>query len=122
MKVFDSDILVEHLRGNPSATDLIRVHGRDGAISVLTRFELLAGMRSAERRAVRSLLDALPNLAVSESIATKAGDFARQYRRSHAHISPIGYLIAATVEIHGAELLTMNVRHFPMIPDISPPI
>jgi predicted nucleic acid-binding protein len=31
------------------------------------------------------------------------------------------YLIAATAEVHRADLLTRNVRHFPMFPDLEPP-
>jgi predicted nucleic acid-binding protein len=39
---------------------------------------------------------------------------------SHAHIGAIDYLIAATAEIHGADLVTRKVRHFPMLPDLAP--
>ncbi len=31
------------------------------------------------------------------------------------------YLIAATVVVVDAELLTTNVRHFPMLPGLQPP-
>jgi predicted nucleic acid-binding protein len=77
-------------------------------------------MRSGERHAVRALLDAMDNLAVSEEIAGRAGEWARTYRRSHSHIGAIDYLIAATAEIEGGDLLTLNVRHYPMYPDLSP--
>ena len=122
MKLFDSDVLIEYLRDNPSAADLLvpSVRAEEAACSVLARFELLGGMRSAERHATHSLLDAMINLPVSERVASRAGEMARSYRPSHAHISAVDYLIAATVEQEGADLLTLNVRHFPMFDDLDP--
>jgi predicted nucleic acid-binding protein len=124
MKLFDTDVLIEHLKGNEAATGLLLEASAEGqaACSVLTRFELLAGMRSHERSDVRSLLDTLVNLDCSVDIATRAGGWARTYRRSHEGISPIDYLIAATAELHGADLLTQNVKHFPMFPDLEPAV
>ena len=122
MKLFDSDVLIEYLRDNPAAADLLvpAVRAEEAACSVLARFELLAGMRSAERHATHALLDAMINLPVSETVASRAGEMARSYRRSHAHISAVDYLIAATAEQEGADLLTLNVRHFPMFDDLEP--
>lgn len=124
MKLFDTDVLIEHLKGNDAATRLLLEASEAGqaACSVLTRFELLAGMRSNERSPVRRLLDSLVNLDASVDIATRAGEWARTYRRSHDGVSPIDYLIAATAENHGADLLTQNVRHFPMFPGLVPAI
>ena len=122
MKLLDTDVLIEHLRGNDVARSVVADTARKGeaACSVLTRFELLAGMRSDERHEIRSLLDVLPTLDVTEEISTRACEWARVYRRSHSSISAIDYLIAATAEIEGADLLTRNVRHFPMFPDLKP--
>jgi predicted nucleic acid-binding protein len=124
MKLFDTDVLVEHLKGREAATRLLLDASGAGqaACSVLTRFELLAGMRSEERSEVRGLLDSLTNFETSVDIATRAGEWSRTYRRSHEGVSAIDYLIAATAEIHGADLLTQNVRHFPMFPDLEPAI
>lgn len=122
LKLFDTDVLIEHLKGNQTATSLLLGASAESqaACSVLTRFELLAGMRSNERSEVRILLDSLTNLEASIEIATRAGEWARTYRRSHERVSAIDYLIAATAEIHGADLLTQNVKHFPMFPDLEP--
>lgn len=120
MTIFDTDVIVEHLRGRRAATDLLLGAGDTAAISVLTRFELLAGLRSHERRTVRLLLDSLMNVPVTVDIAQQAGEWARTYRSSHSGIGPVDYLIAASAEAHGAELLTLNVRHYPMFPGIAP--
>ena len=124
MKLFDTDVLIEHLKGNQAATTLLLQASAIGqaACSVLTRFELLAGMRSNERSEIRGLLDSLNNIEASVDIATRAGEWARTYRRSHEGISVIDYLVAATAEIHGADLLTQNVKHFPMFPELAPAV
>ena len=124
VKLFDTDALIEHLRGNSQATNLLIEASSVGqaACSVLTRFELLAGMRANERSQIRQLLDSLTNLETSVDVATRAGELARTYRRSHEGISSIDYLIAATAEIHGADLLTRNTKHFPMFPQLEPAI
>lgn len=124
MKLFDTDVLIEHLKGNQAATALLLMASESGqaACSILTRFELLAGMRSNERSEVRGLLDSMTNLDATVDIATRAGEWARTYRRSHEGVSAIDYLIAATAEVHGADLLTQNVKHFPMLPDLDPAV
>ena len=121
MNLFDSDVLIEYLRGNPASRPLVEDAIRSGvaACSVVTRFELLAGMRSGERGAVRALLEAMTNLDITEAVAGRAGEWARTYRPSHSGIGALDYLIAATAEIEGADLLTRNVRHFPMYPDLA---
>jgi predicted nucleic acid-binding protein len=124
VKLFDTDVLIEHLKGNQAATILLLEASAIGqaACSVLTRFELLAGMRSNERSEIRGLLDSMNNIEASVDIATRAGEWARTYRRSHEGISAIDYLVAATAEIHGADLLTQNVKHFPMFPELAPAV
>jgi predicted nucleic acid-binding protein len=119
VRLVDTDVLVEHLRGSPHTTALLT--GDDLHISVLTRFELLAGMRSAERHVLRALVDAIPNLAVTTETSVRAGAWAREYRRSHSKIGPIDYLIAATAEVHGAQLVTQNVKDYPMFPGLEAP-
>jgi predicted nucleic acid-binding protein len=79
-------------------------------------------MRSNERSQIRLLLDSLTNLEASVEVATRAGELARTYRRSHDGISSIDYLIAATAEVHGADLLTQKVKRFPMFSELEPAI
>ena len=45
----------------------------------------------------------------------------RQFRRSHAGIGPGDYLIAATADVQGFELATLNVKRFPMFKGLRPP-
>lgn len=122
--VLDTSVLVDHLRGSSQAADAMRQDVADGArltASVLTKIEVLRGMRSAERPAVRQLFGALEWIAVSEGIAEAAGQFARRYRSSHHNIEVPDYVIAATADQLSAELWTCNVKHFPMFPGLMSP-
>jgi predicted nucleic acid-binding protein len=119
----DSDILIVHLRGVSAARDwLVEARHRDRlAISVVTTTEIVGGMRSAERREVWRLLSAFKVEPATEIVGRRAGEMMRRYRRSHAGIGLGDYLIAATVDTKGLELATLNVRHFPMFPDLRAP-
>jgi len=119
----DSDILIAHLRGLEEARHWLLATRREGplAISVVSIAELAGGMRSAERREVWRLLASFRAEPVTEVIARRAGDFGRQFRRSHSGIGLGDYLIAATADVKGYRLATLNVRHFPMLSDLRPP-
>jgi predicted nucleic acid-binding protein len=119
----DSDVLIAHLRGLEDARHWLMETRREGplAISVVSIAELAGGMRSAERREVWRLLASFRAEPVTEVIARRAGDFGRQFRRSHSGIGLGDYLIAATADVKGYRLATLNVRHFPMLSDLRPP-
>jgi predicted nucleic acid-binding protein len=44
-----------------------------------------------------------------------------QFRRSHPGIDLADYLIAATAEEEGATLVTLDVKHFPMVKGLRTP-
>lgn len=122
--IVDTSILIDTLRGLPEARDLLRSElatGEPAFASVLTKAEVLAGMRAGEERRTRSLLGAVIWIDVSESIAEGAGALARRYRRTHPGIDLVDYVIAATRQDLGVPLWTLNVRHFPMIRGLRPP-
>ena len=121
--VCDTSVLVDLLRGDPRAAALLeeRVGVGDELWGiVVTRSELLAGMRSHERGATHALLDSLRWLDVDVEVADRAGALARRYRRSHSGVELPYYLVAAGTEVLGASLVTLNVRHFPMFPGLEP--
>ncbi|MGH9093173.1 MAG: type II toxin-antitoxin system VapC family toxin [Acidimicrobiales bacterium] len=123
MILVDTDVLIAHLRGHEQARTWLRQARAEGplAVSVVSIAELTGGMRSVERRGVWSLVSALRVQPVTELVGRRAGELMRSYRRSHSGIGIADYLIAATAEHHGARLATLNVRHFPMFPDLRPP-
>jgi predicted nucleic acid-binding protein len=119
----DTDVLVWSLRGSQAARTWLRGAREQEplAISVVSIAELTGGMRSAERDRVWSLLAALRPEPVTEVIARRAGEFRRELRASHASISTPDYLIAATADVLGARLATLNIKHFPMFEGLRPP-
>lgn len=121
--LFDTSILIEHLRGDERATALLlEVPTAERLASVLTRVEIEGGMRSEERTKVARLFTSMRLVPVSDSIARRAGEHLRRFRTSHSGVDLVDYVIAATAEAHQTPLLTLNVRHFPMFPDLKPAI
>lgn len=124
MKLLDTSVAIDHLRGYERATALLEgVLESDGTViaSELTRFELLAGVRADEQVALEAFFLVVDWVPVSEDIARRAGAYARSYRRSHSGIGVADYVIAGTVAVLETDLLTVNVRHFPMFGDLQPP-
>jgi predicted nucleic acid-binding protein len=120
--LFDTSVLIAHLRGDGRATELLTaVPGEERLASVLARVEIEGGMRSAERARVASLFDVIRLLPVTDAIARRAAEHLRHYRRSHTGIDLVDYAVAATAELHDAQLATLNVRHFPMFEDLRLP-
>ena len=124
MKLIDTTIAVDHLRGVPAAVDLLTAltdADDDLVSSELVRFELLAGIRDRELRAFEEFCSALRWAGVTEDVARVGGRLARRYRKSHSGVGAVDYLIAATAIVIDADLLTTNVRHFPMFTKLEPP-
>jgi predicted nucleic acid-binding protein len=119
----DSDVLIAHLRGASAARDWLIDARRSGplAISVVSIAEIVGGMRSVERRDVWRLLASFRAEPTTEIIARRAGEMMRRYRFSHSGIGLGDYLIAATADIKGLDLATLNVGHFPMFKGLRPP-
>jgi hypothetical protein len=122
--VVDTSVLIDHLRGVPAARALLEEEVSGGEplfASVLTKIEILAGMRPQESDRTRALLDALAWVEVSDAIAEQAGALANRYLRTHPGVDLVDYVVAATCEEVDAPLWTLNVRHFPMISGLRAP-
>jgi predicted nucleic acid-binding protein len=122
--LLDSSVLIDHLRGDPRAVELLdELAIADEAIwaATPTRTELLAGIRARERDALARLFAALAWVDITTAIADDAGELAHQYGRAHPGIDTADYLIAGAARSLGARLLTLNVRDFPMFPGLKPP-
>ena len=122
MKLFDTSVLIEYLRGSAEAAPIVdaAVVRDDAFASVLSRVEIEGTMRTHERQRVARLFAGFRMEAVSDIIASRAGEYLRQYRRSHVGIGVVDFVIAATADTLGAELVTLNVRHFPMFKGLKP--
>ena len=124
MILIDSDVLLEHLRGKAAARDwLLETRQSSGplAISVVSLTEIAGGMRSPERREVMRLLGSMQRFEVTQQVAWRAATLMQEYRRPHSGIGLGDYLIAATALTEGLEIATLNIRHYPMFPDLARP-
>ena len=123
MKLLDTTVVVDHLRGREEATRLLRHEFEAGtaiAASELVRFELLAGMRDGEVERLAAFFSSLRWVGVNDDIARTAAALFRRHRTAHAGIGVADYIIAASALVLDAELLTTNVRHFPMLAGLEP--
>ena len=115
--LIDSDILIEVTRARDpgilarwdelSRTDIALL------CSPVTVAELWHGARSKEHATLEALFDAIQCIPIESKIGLRAGDYLRQYAKSH-HVELGDALIAATASIHNLKLWTQNRRHYPM--------
>jgi predicted nucleic acid-binding protein len=119
----DTSVLIDYLRGDVRAAAVLE-RSRESAplhASEITRLEVLAGMRPAEESATRSLLSTLVWHPVDTDAAEEAGALGRRWLPSHHGVDAADFAIAATAIRVGADLLTRNIRHFPMFPSLHAP-
>lgn len=119
----DTSVLIDYLRGHEPAAHLLEQARMAGPLhaSEITRIEILAGMRAGEEEPTGWLLASLAWHAVDGAVAEEAGALGRQWLPSHQGIDSADLAIAATAILVRAELLTLNVRHFPMFPNLQRP-
>jgi len=118
LKLLDSTIAIDYLRGHEAAVTALESTIGGGewvGASEVVRFEVVAGAREEEVESIETFFSALNWVPVDDTISRLAGLLARRFRGSHTGVDAPDYLIAATALAFDAELLTTNVRHFPMI-------
>ena len=113
--LFDTDVLIEYLRGRQRAVEYLEGLADDMYISVVSIAELFAGVRDdGGEDYLKQFLLAFSALPVTGTVARLGGLYRRDYRHSHG-TGLADALIAATAEENGATLVTFNQRHFPMV-------
>lgn len=119
--LFDSCVVIDLLRGNSSAVQLVHAQAVRPRVCAVTLMELHAGFRGQreEPRAERVLATLDWADMNDRQIYARAGVFLRLFRPSHGLDVPDA-LIAATAEHHSLQLATLNVKHFPMFPKLKP--
>ena len=116
MKLVDTDVAIDHFHGHQAAMDYFAetlAAGEVLAISVITLTELASGMRPGEEARTERLLSLFNVIDVNEVIGRQAAAYLRQFRRCH-NLELGDALIAATALQTGADLVTRNLKHYPM--------
>jgi predicted nucleic acid-binding protein len=119
--LIDTDVLIEYLLGRSEAVAYLKGLTADLHLSVISVAELFAGVKGEEEeKALKQLLLAFVILPVTEKTARLGGLYRGDYGRSHG-TGLADALIAATSEENGADLVTFNRRHFPMVSRLTVP-
>jgi predicted nucleic acid-binding protein len=119
--VLDTSVLVDHLRASAPATRYLASLDARPSCSEISRIEVIQGLRSSERGAADRLFALIAWIPVTETVARRAGELGRQWRRSHPGIGVADLAIAATAESIDTSLATCNVKHFPMFEGLRAP-
>ncbi len=78
-------------------------------------------MRGGEEQRTYELLSEVRWVDVDQARSDAAGDLGRQFHRTHPGIDVPDLLVAALAIELGADLMTLNVKHYPMFPGLRPP-
>lgn len=119
--LLDTSVVIDLLRALPAALSYARQLEEAPVCSEITRVEVLRGVRGAERGDTERAFRTMRWVGLDEAIARLAGEMGRAWRRSHPGISTADLVIAATAQETDLELVTLNVRHFPMLEGLKPP-
>lgn len=114
--LFDTDVLIEHLRGNSTVTSALGDLRESGALLALTAVseaEIGQGMRSHEKEKTKEILGLFECLAIDRQVGQRAGEYLRTYAKSHG-LEIADALIAAAATVHRFSLCTFNWKHYPM--------
>lgn len=113
--VLDSSFVIDHLRGDRSATARWRRIFEDGDEPIATDVvvcEVRAGLRSEAERHLDTMFGPVEFVQPGIGTAMTAGRWRAELRASGRTLSLGDALIAATAESLGAAVLTRNVRDF----------
>ena len=118
--LFDSDIIIDYLRGFGGALKFFESFDQDFTASVVTIAELYSGVRDKDRQELEYFMSLFTVFPLTAEIAKEAGFLRQSYFRSHG-MGLADAMIAATAKAHGATLLSLNARHFSMLDDVLIP-
>lgn len=113
--MIDTDIAIDYLRGISSARDLILPLWKTNTayLSILTVYELYAGMRENEKEDTNNFINACNIEPITIEIAKKGGEIYRHYRRQGITLTSNDCLINATAIVKGHKIATKNKAHYP---------
>lgn len=122
MSVFiDSDIVIEVLRARNQAIlaqwSALAASSAPILVSPITIAEVGAGALPHESQIISRFFAPLTCVAIDEKIGQLAGEYLRQYSKSH-NLQIADAFIAASAAQNQAALWTRNRKHYPM-PDLS---
>ena len=118
--LLDTDVLADFLRGHNKAVAFVNTHSARIILSSIVVAELYAGVKGdAEQAALADFVSLFRVIPVSAKIAKAGGLHKRDYGKSRG-VGLADAILAATAEAEGAELKTLNRKHYPMLKGLRP--
>ncbi|MCD6223301.1 MAG: type II toxin-antitoxin system VapC family toxin [Deltaproteobacteria bacterium] len=113
--MIDTDIAIDFLRGDESVKNIVvELWQTDGAyISILTVYELYAGIRDKEKKDTDNFIDACNIEPITLDIAKLGGELFRKYKKKGITLASVDCLIMATAIIKKHKVFTRNTKHYP---------
>ena len=105
--LFDTNILIDYLRGIPAAREELGRH-RQKAISLVSWMEVLVGASPATEHGTRAFLDGFELIAIDHGIAERAVEL----RRTHRIKLPAA-VVWASAQTRAMLLVTRDAKGFP---------
>lgn len=113
--LIDTDIAIDYLRGIPYAHELMLPlwENNTAYLSIMSVYELYAGMRDNEKKDTEHFMDACNIDTVTFEVAQKGGELYRHYRAKGITLTSVDCIIAATAIAGGHKIATKNTAHYP---------
>lgn len=112
--VFDTNILIDYLKGLPEAQAAIESYSNKPAISIVTWMEVMVGAKHHDQELkTRHFLSQFDVLQINPSVSEKAVEARRQFR-----IKLPDAIILATTQVNSKALVTRNTKDFQHVPGV----
>lgn len=106
--LFDTNILIDYLKGIDAARDELDRY-RDKAISIVTWMEVMVGTTSATANTTRAFLDRFRHVQLDDAVAQHAVTLRRAHR-----IKLPDAIVWASAHLHSMLFVTRNTKDFPV--------
>ncbi len=120
--LLDSSVIIDALRLKANTINYLKkIESKDAKlfVSAVTAFEIYSGSSSAntdEKKLIKKLMGYFEVVDLSWSIGKLAGEL---YRKTTSKVETADYLIAASAIEVGAQIVTLNKKHFQKMPKIK---
>jgi len=118
--VYDSDVIIEILRGRTKVVETARQLEQSGVPTYCTPIawaEVYAGIRAGEEPLTQAFFEARGEVVLDARTGRRAGAYLARYARSHS-VELADALVAAAATTAGLRLWTLNRNRYPM-PDVN---
>lgn len=122
--IIDSCVLIDLSRRLPAAVDFLAELEASGVVPALSALSVAEVMRGVRKETERLLFEALfarwTVVPADFQVALAAAKYLKSYSASHS-LDVVDAVIAATAQVHDLPLVTLNLKHFPMFPNLERP-